>query len=89
MSRSQGVTVVACEVVRLDSRNGAEPSHDSLGTGRQEHSGSRGDGDTVTCEGKQAVLHIRTDPAQKPWQVTSGIGMDSRGESPVCGSKYV
>lgn len=36
MSRSQGATVVACDVVRLDSRNGAEPSHDSLGTGRLE-----------------------------------------------------
>lgn len=34
ISRSQGATVVACEVVRLDSRNGAEPGHDSLGIGR-------------------------------------------------------
>lgn len=38
-----------------------------------------GKGATMTDvkEEKQAALHIKTDPAQKPWQVTSGIEMDS------------
>lgn len=38
-----------------------------------------GKGATMTDvkEEKQAVLHIKTDLAQKPWQVTSGTEMNS------------